>query len=626
MTLVTSREGSIVNRLLERLSPRRSLAAAIGWTLALLFFAGAYLASLWVGNLARKRLEDQTGVLYQQYALQVSNALDSSLYDRLQWLRAMGDVFATRVAADGPARQRALLKRWQVSLPELDWMAYADAGGKVIVATGGLVEGEQADWRCFSTNDAKGAWIGDVRAAEPAEDTLPPPVNGNTDRFIELTAPVRDGDGGLVGVIGAHLPWRWVTALEENLIEGLKSGRAVESLVVDRQGRVVIGPASLAGKIIDLPGDRAPGAVGRLVHRWADGEEYVSGYAVSDGAGTFPGLGWTVWVREPTATAFAAARALEHLIFAGLLLLGLIGAVIGIASTARRMRGLAAIARSADAIRRGEATALAVPPGADEAARIGDSLRMLVDGLQRERASLRTLNAELDARVAARTREVERMSEENKYAAVVRERLRMARDLHDTLAHSLMALLTEIRLLRKLADIEPGTLREELVNAETAAREGLREARAAIAALRHNAVRDIGLGASLAQLLNRFEERKGVAVVLERDEGADALADSRAETLYRIVEEALHNIDRHAGATRVEASSRVERRERAGEAATDVLVVTIADDGRGFDVDAPQPGHFGLRGMREQAELIGARLEVTSSPGQGTRVTIEMPV
>jgi signal transduction histidine kinase len=154
----------------------------------------------------------------------------------------------------------------------------------------------------------------------------------------------------------------------------------------------------------------------------------------------------------------------------------------------------------------------------------------------------------------------------------------------------------------------------------------LREARAAIAALRYNAVRDIGLGASLAQLLKRFEERKGVAVVLERDEGADALADSRAETLYRIVEEALHNVDRHAGAARVEAAARFERRESTGGAATDVLVVTIADDGAGFDVDAPQSGHYGLRGMREQAELIGARLNVSSRLGQGTRVTIEMPV
>lgn len=628
MTLVTPPEGpTVVNRLLDRISPRRSLAAAIGWTLAVLFFAGAYLASVWVGNLARKRLEDQTGALYQQYALQVSNALDSSLYDRLQLLRAMADVFATRVVGhEGPARQRALLERWQSSLPELGWVAFADADGKVIAATGGRGEGERVDRSPFFTEGTKAPWIGDLRAARPAADERPSAPDGGADGFIELAAPVHDRERGLIGVVDARLSWAWVAALEEGLTDALKPGRAVESLVVDRAGRVVIGPPALAGKTVDLPGARTPGAVGRLVHRWADGTEYVSGYAVSDGAGSFPGLGWTVWVREPTATAFAAARALEHQIFAGLLALGLVGAAIGIAASARRMRGLAAIARSADAIRLGRATALAVPPGADEAARIGDSLRMLVDGLQREQASLQALNAELDARVAARTREVERMSEENKYAAVVRERLRMARDLHDTLAHSLMALLTEIRLVRKLAEANPGALREELANAEKAAQEGLHEARAAIAALRYNAVRDSGLGASLAQLLARFEARKGVTVAFERDAGADALADSRAEALYRIVEEALHNVDRHAGATRVDGAARIVRRPTAGPEGADVLVVTIADDGGGFEIDAPRPGHYGLRGMREQAELIGARLDIASRPGEGTRVTIEMPL
>jgi signal transduction histidine kinase len=202
----------------------------------------------------------------------------------------------------------------------------------------------------------------------------------------------------------------------------------------------------------------------------------------------------------------------------------------------------------------------------------------------------------------------------------------MARDLHDTLAHSMMALLTEIRLLRKLAATSPGSVREELANAEAAALDGLREARAAITALRHNAVRDIGLGASLAQLLRRFEDRKGVPVSFERDPGADALADSRAETLYRIVEEALHNVDRHARATRVEASARVRSRAAAGGETPEMLVVSIADDGVGFDYDAPPPGHYGLRGMREQAELISARLDVSTGPGRGTRVTIEMPV
>jgi len=70
----------------------------------------------------------------------------------------------------------------------------------------------------------------------------------------------------------------------------------------------------------------------------------------------------------------------------------------------------------------------------------------------------------------------------------------------------------------------------------------------------------------------------------------------------------------------------VRQREVAGGQGPAVLVVSIADDGVGFDYDAPPPGRYGLRGMREQAELISARLDVATGPGQGTRVTIEMPV
>lgn len=617
-------------RLLDRLDPRRSLLAAIGWTLSTLFLAGAYGASHWVGELTRSRLEAQSGRLYQQYALQISNVLDTNLYDRLQWIRATASMFSGEDVGQRMARQRALLERLQTTLPEFNWIGFADATGKVHAATDGVLESQTVkDTRWF--NEAlKNSWVGDVYDSMPAgrpsaaaaEATLP----GARDRVIDVTAPVRDADNGVVGVIGAQLTWSWIAALEAGLIEGLKSGRPIESLIVDRAGIVLLGPGALLGTRLDLPGKRTIGSVGHEVYRWPDGIDYVAGYAVSDGVATFPGLGWTVWVREPVESAFADARAMERRIFLGMLLLGLIGAAGSLVATRRLTRELSSIARSADAIREGKATALVVPAGADEAARIGGSLRSLVDGLQSERAALRALNAELDARVAARTRAVERMSEENKYAAIVRERLRMARDLHDTLAHSMMALLTEIRLLRKLADTNPAALRDELTNAEGVAKAGLEEAREAITALRHNAVRDIGLGVSLAQLLKRFAERKGIAVTFHADSRAESLADSRAETVYRIFEEALRNIELHAVATRIEGAAAVESGAHSDDEGNETLVVWLADDGVGFDVAAPHPGHFGMHGMREQAEIIGARLQVQSTPGQGTRVTLAMPI
>lgn len=96
------------------------------------------------------------------------------------------------------------------------------------------------------------------------------------------------------------------------------------------------------------------------------------------------------------------------------------------------------------------------------------------------------------------------------------------------------------------------------------------------------------------------------------------MSDERAETLYRIAEEALRNVERHAAAERVT----VELRE-SGEPVAPRRLLRIVDDGAGFDPAAPVPGHYGLRGMREQAVLIEAALRVHSAPGAGTRIELE---
>jgi signal transduction histidine kinase len=258
-----------------------------------------------------------------------------------------------------------------------------------------------------------------------------------------------------------------------------------------------------------------------------------------------------------------------------------------------------------------------VPSGRNEAARLGRALDDLLTSLQREQRALQTLNAELDRRVAARTREIERLAEQARYDAVGRERLKIARDLHDTLAHSMMAVLTEIRLLKRLVVAAPESVAEELTRAEQTARQGLQEARAAIAQMRFNPVRDAGLAVALGDLVKQFVERTGIAVDYTSDAPAGAFADDRAETLFRIAEEAMRNVERHAGATRLTVSLRASPDARA-------LTLTIADDGVGFDADAAHPGHYGLVGLREQARLIGAELVIRSAPQRGTTVIVSL--
>jgi signal transduction histidine kinase len=191
-------------------------------------------------------------------------------------------------------------------------------------------------------------------------------------------------------------------------------------------------------------------------------------------------------------------------------------------------------------------------------------------------------------------------------------------DLLDTLAHSMMAILSEIRFLRKLQSRDPHALTKELARAELIAHEGLQEARSAITQMRSTAVRETGLGPALAEVFERFLNLTGLSGDFHADVAAARFGDERAETILRMAREALRNVERHARATQV-----IMRLQTIDDAA---LELRIEDNGVGFDPQAPPAGHYGIVGLREQAEMIGARLDILSTPNTGTtmRVTLRL--
>jgi signal transduction histidine kinase len=633
--------------LMERIDPRRSLAAAVAWELTAITLLAAVFASLWFSFVARNSVKDQIGATFRQYATQISNELDVNLYAKLQALqsiRATTSFFIEGGSAEAADRVRRVFPRIQEALPEMEWVGFAAPDGRVLAASSGLIaEAADVSQQQWFREGSQSAWIGDVHdEATTLALTGERAATGN-EGLIDLSVPVRDGKGKLLGVIGAKLGLAWIQLLETSLADSLRAQQSVEILLVARDGLVLLGPPALIGRRMQgpvlaaatdaletvsraaaerktPPADRTSG---QLTLLWQDGREYLSGFAVPDGSGGFPGgMGWTVWVREPTDTAFALVEQQWRQNLLTIALLGLFTAVAGAFAARRLTRRLTDIASSADDIRAGRRRSLDVPAGVDEAARIGRSLQALLDDLEGRTRALEELNAELDARVAARTREAERLGEENRQAALVRERLRFARNLHDTLAHSIMELLSEIRLMRKLADTDPSKLKAELESAEQAAREGLQRAREAISELRRDVVRDMGLGAGLRQLLDRMRERLGIAVDYAADAAGEALADSRAETLCRIADEALRNIELHARAQCVKVTLRADEGTPAR-----AIMLSIEDDGVGFDeAQQPRAGHFGLRGMRELADIIGASLAVSSETGRGTRIVIRAPV
>ena len=200
--------------------------------------------------------------------------------------------------------------------------------------------------------------------------------------------------------------------------------------------------------------------------------------------------------------------------------------------------------------------------------------------------------------------------------ATARERNRLARDLHDTLAHALAGLVVQLQAIETLLKAEPEAARSEVVKARRIAQEGLQETRHAIQDLRVNPIEDLGLARALERAALDFGDRGGVQVNLRIGDPQAAISNDVAAQILFIAKEAFNNIERHADARCVEVMLARSNSQ---------LLMKISDDGRGFEVDQIDDAErFGLQGKYERAEMIGAQLSVESKVGQGTIVQLTL--
>jgi two-component system NarL family sensor kinase len=209
-----------------------------------------------------------------------------------------------------------------------------------------------------------------------------------------------------------------------------------------------------------------------------------------------------------------------------------------------------------------------------------------------------------------------RLAEESTRLARAEERARIAREIHDTLAQGLTAIGLDIEGALRHLDRSPERARERLDRALATARQSLDEARHSVLDLRATPLAGRPLAEALAALGRAFTSETGVRVHVRADDAVELPLRVEAE-LYRITQEVLANVRSHARASQVEITL-----QPAGQ---DVLL-SIRDDGVGFDPGRETEGHHGLQGMRERAKLLGGRLRIASRPGRGTRVTARVPL
>ncbi|MGE2735291.1 GAF domain-containing protein [Mycolicibacterium vaccae] len=201
------------------------------------------------------------------------------------------------------------------------------------------------------------------------------------------------------------------------------------------------------------------------------------------------------------------------------------------------------------------------------------------------------------------------------------ERRRLAGDIHDGISQRLVTLSYRLDAAAQALD-DRAALTEQLERARELAQLTLQEARAAISGLRPPVLDDLGLSGGLASLARSIPQ-----VGIETDLADTRLPDHVELALYRIAQECLQNVVKHAGATQARLTFRFDAEDRGGGVAR----LEITDDGVGFDtfehpLGGDEMGGYGLLSMAERADIVGGRLNIRSRPGAGTTVTATIPV
>ncbi len=290
-------------------NPRRSLRARFALVMGGSGLAFALLSALVVDGYERAQLVDSLGQAMRREAVLLSRSLNLALRERLQPLR---DAASTPILASGlmePGDTRMLLEAMRTQHPSLAWAAVTDAAGRVRVATSALLEGESLAGQPLFEQALKGPWIGARRPAGPLAGHLG--LSGSdAPSLIDLGAPLIDLQGRTVGAVVARLRWDWLDTLHAQMEAGGRRQAGSSTVVLDRGGQVLLGPAEWLDKPLPLPGlpQLAAGTEARVMAWPAEGE-FLSAYGRDEDTPDSAGL--AVLVRQPVALAFQAADGLR---------------------------------------------------------------------------------------------------------------------------------------------------------------------------------------------------------------------------------------------------------------------------------------------------------------------------
>jgi diguanylate cyclase (GGDEF)-like protein len=364
-----------------------------------------------VSHFAHQQARKEAQLRLQQLSWQMRDSLNRVTGNAVANVRLLSELPQVR-SFERPDATRHALESLQRGFPDYAWIGVADMQGKLVAATGRLLEGAVVEARPWYQAGMHGVIATDYHPAALLDKLLPQAADPW--RFIDVSAPLIGDDGRLRGVVGVHMSWQWARRRARELLTPALREYGAEVLVVRSDGVVILGPEALVEKKFESPSLRLAlaGATGSLREVGPDGKVYLTGYSRTGTAGDRTTLQWAVLVRHTEDAALADARSLQDRIIALSVLMAAVLAGCAALLARRLTRPMDALAgaieQAVEATRAGgRAQDIPVVSGFHEAQVLSRAMRELVRSEEAHRSALETMNQQLEITVTARTAELQ---------------------------------------------------------------------------------------------------------------------------------------------------------------------------------------------------------------------------
>lgn len=377
--------------MVRHISLKWRLVISIG---VLAIFSSLMLSQV-ASQLSRSQIESDQDHLLQNIAVRMAAQLSQDMSTRANEILFMTNLERIRDPNIPVEKKRAILELMRHSYPYYAWIGIADKTGNIVVGTNGLLEGKNVAKRDWFLEGSEGLHFGNPHDAFLLAKKLPKPKWDDLPlRLVDVSAPIKDDQGRLVGVICGHLSLDWAYEARDSMLDRLSSEH-IDLVVLNRDGEVMLGTPQLPSMKVDLASlkafqDLATSNRSVVTETWPNGRRYLTAAVRQFGFRNFPGMGWVVIARKDESTAFAAADSISRWILFGGLGVALAFTVLLWLMLRRALHPLEEISRVARKIQDNDLSEpIPVPQGNDEVAVFARSLTGLVASLQARNADFK---------------------------------------------------------------------------------------------------------------------------------------------------------------------------------------------------------------------------------------------